>query len=54
MNIDNSIENVSREARGRGAMARAPDCLASHASVPVSNPAVPVWGFQRNNIFSPF
>ena len=27
---------------GRGAMARAPDCLASHACVPGSIPAVPV------------
>ena len=26
--------------RGRGAMARAPDCLASHACAPVSNRAV--------------
>ena len=35
------------ERRGRGAMARAPDCLAaSHVCVPVSNPAVTVWGFQ--------
>ena len=27
-------------------MARAPDCLASHACVLVSNPAVPVWETQ--------
>ena len=31
--------------RGRGAMARAPDCLASHTCVPVPNPAVNMWGF---------
>ena len=35
-------------------MARAPDRLASHACVPGSNPTVPVYGFQRNNIVSPF
>ena len=40
------------ERRGRVAMDRAPDCLASHACVPVLNPAV--WGFQRNSIVSPF
>ena len=34
-------------------MARAPDCLTSHACVPGSNPAVPMWGFQKNNIVSP-
>ena len=28
-------------------MARAPDCLASHACVPGLNPAVPELGFQR-------
>ena len=40
--------------RGRDAMIRAPDCLASHVCIPVSNPAVLVWGFQRSNIVSPF
>ena len=35
-------------------MARAPDCLASHAYDPGSNPADPVWGFQRNILISPF
>ena len=40
--------------RGRGAMARSPDCLASHACVLVPNPAVHVWGVQRNIIVSPF
>ena len=35
-------------------MARAPDCIASHACLPGSNPAVPLWGFQRNIIVSPF
>ena len=35
-------------------MARAPDCLASHACVPGSNPAVLTWGFQLNIIVSPF
>ena len=35
-------------------MTRAPDSLASHACVPVSNTAVPVWGFQKNSIVSPF
>ena len=47
-------QSMCLERRGRGAMARASDCLASHACVPVSNPAVPMWGFQRNNIVSPF
>ena len=42
------------KTRGRGAMARAPDCLASHVRVPRSNPAVPMSGFQRNIIVSPF
>ena len=40
--------------RGHGAMARAPDCLASHACVPGLYPAVLMWGFQRNRIVSPF
>ena len=31
-------------------MARAPDCLASHACVPDSNPAIPVWGFPRKGL----
>ena len=44
---------ISPQRRGRGAMARAPDCLASHACVPVSNSAVPVWGFKsKKNSFS--
>ena len=30
------------------------DCLASHPGVPGSNPAVPLRGFQRNIIVSPF
>ena len=47
-------QNTPKTRRGRAAMARAPDCLASHACVPGSNPAVPVCGFQRNNIVSPF
>ena len=34
--------------------ARAPDCLACHACVPGSSPAVTVWGFERNIILSPF
>ena len=37
---------ILAKRRGRGTMARAPDCLASHACVPVSNPADPMWGFQ--------
>ena len=41
--------------RGRAQwLHRAPDCLASHACVPVSNPIVPVWGFLRSSIVSPF
>ena len=40
--------------RGRGAMVRAPDCLASHAYVPGSNPTDPVWVFQSNIIVSRF
>ena len=28
--------------------------LASHACIPVSKPAFPVWGLQRNSIVSPF
>ena len=35
-------------------MARAPDCLAGHACVPVLNPAFPVWGFLKSSIASPF
>ena len=35
-------------------MARAPDCLASHACVLVSNPADPMWGVQKSSIVSPF
>ena len=35
-------------------MARAPDCLASYACSPVSDPAVPVLGFQRCSIVFPF
>ena len=35
-------------------MGREPDCLACHASIPGSNPTVPVWGFQRNSFVSPF
>ena len=42
----------SRE--GDVAMTRGPYCLASHTCVPVSSPAVPLWGFQRNSIVSPF
>ena len=33
---------IQHERRGRGAMARAPDCLASHACVPSSASADPV------------
>ena len=40
--------------KGIGAMVRAPDCLTSHACVPGSNPADPVWGFQRNLLVSLF
>ena len=39
--------------RGRGAMARAPDFLASYACVPGSSHARPMWGFQRNSIVLP-
>ena len=48
---DMKIIEVTRmpfERRGRGAMGRTPDCLASNASVPDSIPADHVWGFQRN------
>ena len=47
--------NQSRQTREEDvAMARAPDCLASHACVPGLNPAVPERAFQRNSIVSPF
>ena len=35
-------------------MTRLPDWLTSHTYVSGSNPAVPVWGFQRSSIASPF
>ena len=51
--INCNIINKGVQRSGRGAMARAPDCLASHACVQGSIPAVRVWGFQRNIIVSP-
>ena len=39
---------------GRGAMVRAPDCLASRACVLVSNPVVPMWGIREIALFLPF
>ena len=40
--------------RGEGDVAQWLKRLASHAWVPVLNPAVPVWGFQKISIVSPF
>ena len=53
MLISDAIQ-IQREARGRGAMGRAPDCLASHACVHGSKLTDPVPGFQKNIIFPPF
>ena len=53
-NMIEFLKKIVTERRGRGAMARAPDDLVSHVCVPVSNPAVPVWGFRRTSIVSPF
>ena len=51
--INKSTSDFSQERRGHGAMSRAPDSLTSHACVPVSNPAVPVWGVsEKQHCFS--
>ena len=42
------------EINGVRRIGRTPDCLASQACIPGSNPADPVWGFQRNILVSPF
>ena len=46
-----TLKKLKIMKRGRGAMAGAPDCLASHACVPGSNPAVPVWEAEKQHCF---
>ena len=44
---------IMEETKRTYRIGRTPDCLASHACVPDSNPADPARGFLRNNHVSP-
>ena len=46
------LDNVQIR-QGEWRIGRAPDCLVGHACFPGSNPADPVWVFQRNIHVSP-
>ena len=51
--IQTTLRKLYTRWKGTWRIGRAPDCLVSHACVPDSSPANPVWGFQRNILVSP-